>query len=94
MPGTAHSGRKPLVVAGRAWFRSLVDDKARRQKFRENLDASLERGEVDAFMKCFEHGYGRPPQALDVKTTVDIPAGVLPVTIIPADSIAIGGTDE
>lgn len=88
------SGPRPTNPKGREWFRSLVDEPTLRRKYEANLRAKLDAGDVDAFLKTFEHGYGRPAQALDVKTTVDIPAGALPITIKPADSIEIGGTDD
>ena len=87
-------GQNRINPTGRAWFRRLVDEPTLRRQYEANLRAKLEAGDVDAFLKTFEHGYGRPAQALDVKASVDIQSGPLPITIVPADSIAIGGTDE
>jgi hypothetical protein len=92
--GKPGKGRPPTNPKGREWFRHLVDQEELRRKYEANLRAKLDAGDTDAFLKTFEHGYGRPAQALDVKTTIDIPAGALPITVVPADSIAIGGTDD
>jgi hypothetical protein len=59
--------------------RDIVDEPERRQRFINALDASLvgwarsknpseaAGAAVAAYLRAFEHGYGRPPQALDVK---------------------------
>lgn len=70
------SGSKPgsrnglKAQGGRAWIRATVDTPKRREQFVKALDRAL-RGPnaleaVQAYLRAFEHGYGRPPQALDV----------------------------
>lgn len=88
------SGAKPINPKGREWFRRLVDDQELRRKYEANLRAKLEAGDVDAFLKTFEHGYGRPPQALAVTAAVEMPSGPLKIVIHQAEAIAIGGTDD
>lgn len=61
--GRKRGGDKPSV-AGRQFMRSIVDDPVRREQFKAAIDAELAQGKTDAFVKAFEHGYGRPPQAL------------------------------
>jgi len=62
------SGRRSAkAVGGRQRMRDLVDNPERWKAFVEKLDADLRAGRSEAFVKCFEHGYGRPPQALDIK---------------------------
>ena len=69
MPG----GRPREAVGGRRWVRELVDDPERREAFRACLDSALAGKDpvdgVAAYLRAFEHGYGRPPQALDVRTS-------------------------
>jgi len=72
------SGRKQSVKGGREWVRGIVDDPDRRTRFLNALDAALvgwarsknpseaAASAVTAYLRAFEHGYGRPPQALDV----------------------------
>ena len=87
------AGRPPTNPKGREWFRHLVDEEDLRRKYEANLRAKLDAGDTDAFLKTFEHGYGRPAQALDVKTTVDMPSGALTFILQPAGAVAIGETD-
>lgn len=47
-------------------MRAIVDNPTRWQKFLEAIDAQLANKNPEAFLKAFEHGYGRAPQALDV----------------------------
>jgi hypothetical protein len=76
-----------VVDGGRSWVRSIVDDPDRRMRFQQALDAALlgwvtspNKGEaaaaaVGAYLRAFEHGYGRPPQALDVKVREPLVSG-------------------
>ena len=53
-------------------MRSLVDNPERRRRLTEQFDAALSGADaldaVASFVKIFEHAYGRPPQALDIRT--------------------------
>lgn len=70
-PGSGRKRGSTKVVGGRPRMRGLVDDPKRIAKFRKALDAALDGPDslaaVTAYLRVFEHGYGRPPQALDVK---------------------------
>jgi hypothetical protein len=57
-------------VGGRERCRSAVDDPARWAAFLAAVDMQLERGDTGGFEAMFRHGYGAPPQALDVKSTL------------------------
>lgn len=73
------AGRKRSVEGGRCWLRDVIDHPERRLRFVHALDACLlgwarakspseaAGAAVTAYLRAFEHGYGRPPQALDVK---------------------------
>ena len=63
----AGAGRKDSVVGGRAWLRSIADDPARRLRVESAIDKAITKGELGPIFHAFEHGYGRPPQALDIK---------------------------
>lgn len=58
------SGRKPISIGLR--------DKARIEALRllpealKAIEADLKAGRTDSYFKLIEHGYGRPPQAVDV----------------------------
>lgn len=94
---------------GRQFMRDLVDDADRRALFTKALDAELAEGKTRAFIETFEHGYGRPPQALDVNfanaTSDDGEQQVFQVKIAGGDVVpsasagisnadaAVGGTD-
>jgi hypothetical protein len=88
------SGLKPINPKGREWFRRLVDEESLRRKYEANLRAKLDAGDTEAFLKTFEHGYGRPGQTLDVHTKIDLPSGPLKIVIQKAEAIAIGGSDD
>lgn len=64
------SGRKHgstrIGGGGRARMRALVDDPKRWKAYVKAIDAALRAGDPGPLEKAFEHGYGRPPQALDV----------------------------
>lgn len=47
-------------------MRNVASDPNRREKYVAAVDAALEAGNPDAFARLFEHGFGRPPQALDI----------------------------
>ena len=82
---------------GRDWARKIVDDPKRRKAFEAAVDAQLKGGGGDLFLRCFDHGYGRPPQALDVKVKtpgIDLqfkfPGGIL----LPASATGLSDTDS
>lgn len=60
------SGRKPEATGYRAWCRSVADRPEIRAKI---LARALE--DPDFALRLAEHGYGRPPQALDVRLEGD-----------------------
>jgi len=100
MAGNARSGRRnrdPLVVGGRIYLRALVDNPDYRTQFTAQFERAIT-GEdpikaVEAFLKIFEHGYGRPPQALDVKVgNSDGPLEFRILDVAGAD-FAFGGGD-
>ena len=63
------NGGATIKVAGtRKWFRSIVEDKTLRAKVEEIIQAAVEEGNLTDYWKAVEHGFGRPPQALDIKT--------------------------
>ncbi len=81
------------VVGGRARMRTAVDDEDRWTRFIATVDAQLAKGNPDPFLKAFEHGYGRPPQALDVShRTQDGPLEFRILDATGAD-FAFGGGD-
>ncbi len=100
----ANSGRKQTVTGGREWVRDIVDEPERRQRFINALDAALvgwarsknpseaAGAAVAAYLRAFEHGYGRPPQALDVKVANDNPLEFRILDATGAD-FAFGGGD-
>jgi hypothetical protein len=49
-------------------MRIAVDNPKRWERFIQAIDVQLSEGNPEAFLRAFEHGYGRPPQALDVRT--------------------------
>jgi hypothetical protein len=51
---------------GREWWRTIVDDPARREAAIRALDAELAEGKITGYMHAFEHGYGRPPQGIAI----------------------------
>ena len=55
------SGRKPDTTGFRSWCRSVVD----RESVKTLIAAKAE-ADPEFALKVAEHGYGRPPQALDV----------------------------
>jgi len=85
--GGTGKARGPVVVGGRERMRGLVDDAGRIEKFRKALDRALNGVDaleaVQAYLRVFEHGYGRPPQALDVN--VAQPKGALDFRIVDAN---------
>lgn len=73
----AGAGRKPSgAKQAREWFRDIVCDPVRRQKFLAALDAQLEAGETAAYFKAMEHGFGRPPQSLNVTGGLSVNGGI------------------
>ena len=63
----AKRGRPTKVAGTRKWFREIVEDPDRRQKVIDVIDAGIKAGNLCDYWKAVEHGFGRPPQALDVK---------------------------
>lgn len=87
------SGRKPKAVGFRQWCRDVVMQP-------EVLEAMKTRAKTDTdfALKLSEHGFGRPPQALDVKVAggskplrFELPgSGDLPAAVT---GVSVGGTD-
>lgn len=73
-------------------MRAAVDDSDRWSRFVATVDRQLAKGNPDPFLKAFEHGYGRPPQALDVSHRSE---GPLEFRILDATgaTFAFGGGD-
>ncbi len=63
----AGAGRKVGVSGTRAWFRALCERPTLKKKVEEIILAEVKKGDLTNFWKAIEHGFGRPPQALDVK---------------------------
>jgi hypothetical protein len=103
--GGTGKARGPVVTGGREWLRSLADDPKRRKAFEKALDAQLKAGSGELFGKVFEGGYGRPPQALDVRTTAVGAGGQVIYRAavqgldsaefegLPGSDVSLGGTD-
>jgi hypothetical protein len=87
------SGRKPTNPTGRLWFRSLVDQEELRSQFERNLRAKLAEGDIDAFMRTFEHAYGRPGTSVDVTTRVQFDPAKIQFVLGDSPSIEIGSED-
>ena len=90
MAGNARSGRRnrdPVVIGWRDFCRKVVSDPAVQAKIKST---ALENPEFA--LRLAEHGYGRPPQALDVKVANDRP---LEFRILDATgaAFAFGGGD-
>jgi len=90
MAGNARSGRRnrdPIVIGWRDFCRSVVSDPAVQAKIKATALES-----PDFALRLAEHGYGRPPQALDVKVAND---GPLEFRILDAAgaAFAFGGGD-
>ena len=62
-----NSGPRRPIAGTRKWFRDLVEDPKRRAKVEAIIDQDLAENRLENYWKAVEHGFGRPPQALDVK---------------------------
>ena len=60
--GTGRHKRDPVVIGWRDFCRTVVSDPRVQAKIQETALANPEFA-----LRLAEHGYGRPPQALDVK---------------------------
>lgn len=66
--GKRKGAGKPQSVAGtRAWLRKMCENPDMRAKVEAAVRASVEEGDLSDYWKALEHGFGRPPQALDIK---------------------------
>lgn len=100
-----NSGPNNPVQGTRKWFRSLVEDPKLRAKVEKIIAAEVDEGNLTNYWKAVEHGFGRPPQALDVKVgggdkpvryVAEIAGGSLdpPGTEgVPDADLELGGTD-
>lgn len=64
--------RPRCAIGGRQRCREAVDDPKRWRAVLRAIDKQLEEGDTSGFEALFRHGYGAPPQALDVKTSLNI----------------------
>ena len=79
------SGRKPSATGYRAWCREVAD--------RDDIRAAIlgkAQQDPDFALKVAEHGYGRPPQALDVST----PKPFMTYLVAAPGAIPPVGTEE
>ena len=91
--GGPGSGRYPTVPTGRGRMRDVVLNKERWVKFVAAIDAQLANGNPDAFLRAFEHGYGRPPQALDVRSADVTPGEQVIYAATFGDGESVPGTN-
>ena len=70
----AHGGKRPgsgpeVKIAGtRKWFRDIVENPDLRSRVEKIIQAEVAQGQLENWWKAVEHGFGRPPQALDIRT--------------------------
>jgi len=85
--GTGRHKRDPVVIGWRDFCRTVVSDPRVQAKIQETALANPEFA-----LRLAEHGYGRPPQALDVKVANE---GPLEFRILDAAgaAFAFGGGD-
>ena len=71
MGAKRNQGGRPkgtVKVAGtRAWFRNIVENPELRAQVESVIREAVLKGDLTDYWKAVEHGFGRPPQALDVK---------------------------
>lgn len=58
-----------MLKSTRAWFRCLCEDPAMRSEVADIIHREVAMGCLTNFWKAIEHGYGKPPAAVDVKVS-------------------------
>lgn len=63
------SGRKPVIAGTRAWLRKITSTPELKEQVVAAIQASVAKGDLTDWWKAVEHGFGRAPMSMDVRTT-------------------------
>jgi hypothetical protein len=86
----AGAGNRQHVVGARGWLRSVCDDPEFRELVVKAIRSDLTEGRTESYFKALEHGIGRPPQALDVRTANTDADGQLIYRACFEDGLSVG----